>query len=184
MFPFITQLAEFRAAKAEMDKALDREVRLGHPVPDSIEVGAMLETPSLAFAPDVFFQEADFISIGGNDLKQFFFAADRENELVRRRYDTLDVSFLSFLEHVIKRCDAAGTPLSFCGEDAGRPVEALCFAALGLRTLSMRPASVGPVKHLLRRVDLNEVRAVMDTAIANGDQSVRRAVSDWLVYQV
>ena len=60
----------------------------------------------------------------------------------------------------------------------------LCFAALGLRTLSMRPASVGPVKHLLRRVDLNEVRAVMDTAIANGDQSVRRAVSDWLVYQV
>jgi phosphotransferase system, enzyme I, PtsP len=184
MFPFITQLTEFRAAKAEMDKALDREVRLGHPVPDSIEVGAMLETPSLAFAPDVFFQEADFISIGGNDLKQFFFAADRENELVRRRYDTLDVSFLSFLEHVIKRCDAAGTPLSFCGEDAGRPVEALCFAALGLRTLSMRPASVGPVKHLLRRVDLNEVRAVMDTAIANGDQSVRRAVSDWLVYQV
>ena len=184
MFPFITQLAEFRAAKAEMDKALDREVRLGHLVPDSIEVGAMLETPSLAFAPDVFFQEADFISIGGNDLKQFFFAADRENELVRRRYDTLDVSFLSFLEHVIKRCDAAGTPLSFCGEDAGRPVEAMCFAALGLRTLSMRPASVGPVKHLLRRVDLNEVRAVMDTAIANGDQSVRRAVSDWLVYQV
>ena len=184
MFPFITQLAEFRAAKAEMDKALDREVRLGHPVPAKIEVGAMLETPSLAFAPDVFFQEADFISIGGNDLKQFFFAADRENELVRRRYDTLDVSFLSFLEHVIKRCDAAGTPLSFCGEDAGRPVEALCFAALGLRTLSMRPASVGPVKHLLRRVDLNEVRAVMDTAIANGDQSVRRAVSDWLVYQV
>ncbi|WP_439507988.1 phosphoenolpyruvate--protein phosphotransferase [Yoonia sp.] len=184
MFPFITQLTEFRAAKAEMEKALDREVRLGHPVPAKIEVGAMLETPSLAFAPDVFFQEADFISIGGNDLKQFFFAADRENELVRRRYDTLDVSFLSFLEHVIKRCDAAGTPLSFCGEDAGRPVEALCFAALGLRTLSMRPASVGPVKHLLRRVDLNEVRAVMDTAIANGDQSVRRAVSDWLVYQV
>jgi phosphotransferase system, enzyme I, PtsP len=184
MFPFITQLTEFRAAKAEMDKALDREVRLGHPVPAKIEVGAMLETPSLAFAPDVFFQEVDFISIGGNDLKQFFFAADRENELVRRRYDTLDVSFLSFLEHVIKRCDAAGTPLSFCGEDAGRPVEALCFAALGLRTLSMRPASVGPVKHLLRRVDLNEVRAVMDTAIANGDQSVRRAVSDWLVYQV
>ncbi len=184
MFPFITQLSEFRTAKAEMDKAIDREIKLGHPIPSKIEVGAMLETPSLAFAPDVFFEEADFISIGGNDLKQFFFAADRENELVRRRYDTLDVSFLSFLEHVIKRCDAAGTPLSFCGEDAGRPVEALCFAALGLRTLSMRPASVGPVKHLLRRVDLNEVKAVMDAAIANGDQSVRRAVSDWLVYQV
>lgn len=184
MFPFITQISEFRAAKAEMDKAIEREIVLGHPLPSTIEVGAMLETPSLAYAPDAFFEEVDFISIGGNDLKQFFFAADRENERVRKRYDTLDVSFLSFLEHVIARCEKSGTPLSFCGEDAGRPVEALCFAALGLRTLSMRPASVGPVKHLLRRIDLAEVREVMDKSIANGDQSVRRAVSDWLVYQV
>ena len=184
MFPFITQISEFRAAKAEMDKAIEREVVLGHPLPSNIEVGAMLETPSLAYAPDAFFEEVDFISIGGNDLKQFFFAADRENERVRKRYDTLDVSFLSFLEHVIARCEKSRTPLSFCGEDAGRPVEALCFAALGLRTLSMRPASVGPVKHLLRRIDLAEVREVMDKSIANGDQSVRRAVSDWLVYQV
>ncbi|WP_439154702.1 phosphoenolpyruvate--protein phosphotransferase [Yoonia sp.] len=184
MFPFITQINEFRAAKAEMDKAMDRETVLGHPLPSSLEVGAMLETPSLAYAPDAFFEEVDFVSIGGNDLKQFFFAADRENERVRKRYDTLDTSFLSFIAHVIKRCEKAGTPLSFCGEDAGRPVEALCFAALGLRTLSMRPASVGPVKHLLRRVDLREVKDVMDNAIANGDQSVRRAVSDWLVYQV
>ncbi|WP_411889193.1 phosphoenolpyruvate--protein phosphotransferase [Yoonia sp. SDW83-1] len=184
MFPFITQIREFRDAKAEMDKAIAREKILGHPLPSSLEVGAMLETPSLAFAPDAFFDEVDFVSIGGNDLKQFFFAADRENERVRKRYDTLDVSFLSFIERVIKRCEIHNTPLSFCGEDAGRPVEALCFAALGLRSLSMRPASIGPVKHLLRRVDLSEVKAVMDEAIANGDQSVRRAVADWLVYQV
>ena len=184
MFPFVTQISEFRAARAEMDKAIARETKLGHALPSKLEVGAMLETPSLAYAPDAFFEEVDFISIGGNDLKQFFFAADRENERVRKRYDTLDYSFLSFLSHVIKRCEDTGTPLSFCGEDAGRPVEALCLAALGLRSLSMRPASVGPVKHLLRRVDLNEVRKVMDDAIANGDQSVRRAVADWLVYQV
>ncbi len=184
MFPFITQLREFQAAKAEMAKAVARETKLGHPLPSEMEIGAMLETPSLAFAPDAFFEEVDFISIGGNDLKQFFFAADRENERVRRRYDTLDVSFLSFIEQVIKRCADSNTPVSFCGEDAGRPVEALCFAALGLRSLSMRPASIGPVKHLLRRVDLTEVKSVMDKAIANGDQSVRRAVADWLVYQV
>ncbi|MCK0095389.1 phosphoenolpyruvate--protein phosphotransferase [Yoonia sp. F2084L] len=184
MFPFITLINEFRAARAEMDKAMERETKLGHALPETLEVGAMLETPSLAYAPDAFFEEVDFISIGGNDLKQFFFAADRENERVRKRYDTLDSSFLAFLRNVILRCEANGTPLSFCGEDAGRPVEALCFAALGLRTLSMRPASVGPVKHLLRRVDLNEVRKIMDDAMANGDQSVRRAVADWLVYQV
>ncbi|MCG3267949.1 phosphoenolpyruvate--protein phosphotransferase [Yoonia sp. I 8.24] len=184
MFPFIAQHDEFRTAKSEMDKAMAREKKLGHKLPSGLEVGAMLETPSLAYAPDAFFQEVDFISIGGNDLKQFFFAADRENERVRKRYDTLNVSFLAFLRQVIDRCDASGTPVSFCGEDAGRPVEALCFAALGLRSLSMRPASVGPVKHLLRRVDLNEVRAIMDESIARGDQSVRRAVADWLVYQV
>ena len=184
MFPFITLPSEFDDARAEMDKAIARETKLGHRLPESLEVGAMLETPSLAFAPDSFFEKVDFVSIGGNDLKQFFFAADRENERVRKRYDTLDVSFLTFIKHMVARCAAAGTPLSFCGEDAGRPVEALCFAALGITTLSMRPASVGPVKHLLRRVDLNEVRAVMDEAIARGDQSVRRAVADWLVYQV
>lgn len=180
MFPFVAQMEEFHAARAEFNKAMERERILGHVMPEKIEIGAMLETPSLAFAPDRFFEEVDFLSIGGNDLKQFFFAADRENELVRRRYDTLNVSFLGFIEQIIRRCEASGTHLSFCGEDAGRPLEALCLAALGLRTLSMRPASIGPVKHLLRRCDLDEVRRVIDEARARGDQSVREAVTGWL----
>ncbi|KIN73354.1 phosphoenolpyruvate--protein phosphotransferase [Sulfitobacter guttiformis] len=180
MFPFVAQFEEFRAARAEVDKTLLREKKLGHVVPSSIEVGAMLETPSLAFAPDKFFEEVEFLSIGGNDLKQFFFAADRENERVRKRYDTLNLSFLTFLEGIVKRCEASNTPLSFCGEDAGRPVEALCFAAIGFRTLSMRPASIGPVKSLLRRCDLSEVRAVIEQARAQGDMSVRSAVMEYL----
>lgn len=184
MFPFIAQYDEFKQAKSEMDKAMDREKILGHPLPSKLRVGAMLETPSLAFAPDAFFEEVDFISVGGNDLKQFFFAADRENERVRKRYDTLNPAFLLFLQGVVERCKRYGTQLSFCGEDAGRPVEALCFAAIGFRTLSMRPASVGPVKHLLRRIDLTEVRDIIDGSIAAGDPSVRRAVADWLVYQI
>lgn len=183
MFPFITMGSELRQAKTELEKVLNREKKLGNPLPSSLEVGAMLETPSLGFATESFFQEVDFISVGGNDLKQFFYAADRENERVRRRYDTLNVSFLSFLEMVVARCKASNTPLSFCGEDAGRPIEALCFAAIGFRALSMRPASVGPVKHLLRQVDLPEVKAVMDAARDSGAQSVRRAVSDYLVEQ-
>ena len=184
MFPFITLRSEFNAARAEFAKVLSRESKLGNPLPSDIQIGAMLETPSLGFAPDGFFEDVDFISVGGNDLKQFFYAADRENERVRRRYDTLNQSFLSFLEMVVKRCDAAGTPISFCGEDAGRPVEAVCFAAIGFRTLSMRPASVGPVKHLLRRVDLSEVRAVIDAARASGAQSVREAVTDYISTRV
>jgi phosphotransferase system enzyme I (PtsP) len=184
MFPFIAQYDEFKQAKAEMDKAMARETILGHPLPSKLRVGAMLETPSLAFAPDAFFEEVDFISVGGNDLKQFFYAADRENERVRKRYDTLNPAFLTFLKSIADRCAKYDTPLSFCGEDAGRPIEALCFAAIGFKTLSMRPASVGPVKHLLRRVDLNEVREIIEASITAGDSSVRRAVADWLVYQV
>ena len=180
MFPFVAQFEEYRAARAEMDKTLAREARLGHVLPSQIEVGAMLETPSLAFAPKKFFEEVEFLSIGGNDLKQFFFVADRENELVRRRYDTLNVSFLTFLENIVGRCRETGTPLSFCGEDAGRPVEALCFAAIGITTLSMRPASIGPVKSMLLRSDLNEIREVIYAARDRGDQSVRPAVMEYL----
>jgi phosphotransferase system enzyme I (PtsP) len=180
MFPFVAQFEEFRAARAEMDKTLAREERLGHVLPSKIEVGAMLETPSLAFAPKQFFEEVEFLSIGGNDLKQFFFAADRENERVRRRYDTLNLSFLNFLEGIVERCRETGTDVSFCGEDAGRPVEAVCFAAIGLRSLSMRPASIGPVKSLLRRCNLDEVRAIIEKARDQGDMSVRPAVMEYL----
>ncbi|MEP2920495.1 MAG: phosphoenolpyruvate--protein phosphotransferase [Sulfitobacter sp.] len=180
MFPFVAQFEEYRAARAEIDKTLVREARLGHKLPSSIEVGAMLETPSLAFAPEKFFEEVNFLSIGGNDLKQFFFAADRENERVRRRYDTLNVSFLTFIEGIVKRCEATSTPLSFCGEDAGRPVEALCLAAIGLRSMSMRPASIGPVKSVLRRANLDDVYDVINTARECGEMSVRGAVMDYL----
>lgn len=183
MFPFVSEFSEFSAARDQFLREIDREAAMGHKVPSQVEIGAMLETPSLAFAPKAFFELADFVSIGGNDLKQFFFAADRENERVRRRYDTLNLSFLNFLGKIIGRCAETGTPLSFCGEDAGRPIEAVCFAALGLRSLSMRPASIGPVKALLRRVDLHEARAVIDAARAAGAQTVRPALMDWLAGQ-
>ena len=183
MFPFISEFGEFQEARSHMLREIHRERSLGHTVPDAIEIGAMLETPSLAYAPDAFFRLADFISIGGNDLKQFFFAADRENERVRKRYDTLNLSFLGFLEHVVQRCAPFGTKLSFCGEDAGRPVEALAFAAIGLRRLSMRPASIGPVKALMRSVDLSDARAVIDRARADGAETARPALMDWLATQ-
>jgi phosphotransferase system enzyme I (PtsP) len=180
MFPFVAQFDEFKQAREHVFNELAREKKLGHVLPEKVEVGAMLETPSLAFAPKQFFEMADFISIGGNDLKQFFFAADRENERVRRRYDTLNVSYLTFIEQIVERCAETNTPVSFCGEDAGRPIEALCFAAMGLRTLSMRPASIGPVKHLLRRVDLRSAKAMIDAARVSGVQSVRGDVMEWL----
>ena len=183
MFPFIADITEYEDAYRILMRELAREQRLGHDMPSDIRVGSMLETPSLAFAPKKFFEMCDFVSIGGNDLKQFFFAADRENERVRRRYDTLSASFLALIRQIVERCEEARVPLSFCGEDAGRPVEALTFAALGLRRLSMRPASIGPVKHLIRRVSLEELRQVVDDALASGMTSIRRPVTEWLARQ-
>jgi phosphotransferase system enzyme I (PtsP) len=184
MFPFVAEADEFFAARKMMLAEVERERRLGHVLPARIEIGAMLETPSLAFAPDRFFEAADFVSVGGNDLKQFFFAADRENELVRRRYDMLNTSYLAFLEGIVARCAGAGTPLSFCGEDAGRPIEAIALAAVGFRMLSMRPASIGPVKHVLRRVDLDEARGVIEAAKAAGETSARGRLMEWLKGQI
>jgi len=180
MFPMVAQFEEFKEARDLVLREIERERVLGHALPEDLKIGTMLETPSLAFAPQQFFEMTDFISIGGNDLKQFFFAADRENERVRKRYDTLNVSFLNFLETIVERCRENNTPLSFCGEDAGRPIEALCFAAIGLRALSMRPASIGPVKHRLRRTNLYELRSVIDDARASGAQTVRPAVMEYL----
>ena len=180
MFPFVATPREFFEAREEFDKAMDRERILGHVLPERVEVGAMLETPSLAFASDEFFREVDFLSVGGNDLKQFFFAADRENERVRRRYDTLSAPFMKFLDGIVQRCREHGTSLSFCGEDAGRPLEALAFAGLGFPMLSMRPASIGPVKALIRRAHLGEVREVIERSWAAAEPSCREALTAWL----
>lgn len=183
MFPFIADISEYEAAYRILMQELSREQRMGHPMPTDIRVGAMLETPSMAFAPQKFFEMCDFISVGGNDLKQFFFAADRENERVRRRYDTLSSSFLLLLRQIVARCDEARVPLSFCGEDAGRPVEALVFAALGIRRLSMRPASIGPVKHLIRRVSIADLRKIVDEHLDSGRPNLRGPVTEWLARQ-
>ena len=154
MFPMIAQFGEFIQARELLKTVLENERKMGHSIPKNVEIGAMLETPSLVFAPKQFFELADFISIGGNDLKQFFYAADRENERVRKRYDTLNVSFLNLIKQIVIRCEETSTPLSFCGEDAGKPLEAVCLLAMGIRTLSMRPASIGAVKALIRDINI------------------------------
>ena len=180
LFPLVTESNEFLDARRLVLEEIEKEKKLKNLVPIDIKIGAMLETPSLAFSSDEFFQIADFISIGGNDLKQFFFAADRENELVRRRYDALNLSYLHFIKSVIQRCEKFNTPLSFCGEDAGRPLEALALSAIGLRNLSMRAASIGTIKLFLRSVSLEEINIIINNAGASGKASVREDLITFL----
>jgi phosphotransferase system enzyme I (PtsP) len=179
MFPMVAEADEFREARGLVEGEVARLASMGHRRPGSLKIGFMLETPSLVYASDSLFTETDFISVGGNDLLQFFFAADRENERVRQRYDLLNFSFLRMLRQIAERCAEAGTPLSFCGESAGRPLEALVLAAIGFRDLSMRPAAIGPVKRALLEADLSEVRAVMERADSAGATSARSGLRVW-----
>ena len=104
---------------------------------------------------------------------QFFFAADRENEMVRKRYDILNTSYMRFLSHIVERCDENNTKLSYCGEDAGKPLEAMALSAIGLNSLSMRAASIGPVKHLLMRTHLGELETFIEGICHSQHGSIR-----------
>ncbi|MCL4133683.1 UNVERIFIED_CONTAM: hypothetical protein GTU68_059844 [Idotea baltica] len=175
MFPMVADLHEFDRARAIFQEELGRLNPERHVPPKTLRIGAMVETPSLAFEDDRFFERADFLSIGGNDLMQFFFAADRMNERTAGRYDLTSGSFLRLIKTLVERCAAFGTGLSFCGESAGRPLDAMALTAVGLDTLSMRPAAVGPVKRALRAANLADIRTVIDTAERDG-RNTRQAL--------
>jgi phosphotransferase system enzyme I (PtsP) len=173
MFPLVSIASEFDAAKTLVDRELLAAQRRGREGPTHIAVGAMLEAPSLAFAIDHLAGKADFLSIGTNDLMQYFFAADRGNARVADRYDILSPPALRFLRQIREQAAAAGVPLSLCGEHAGRPLEALALVALGFETLSMPAAGVGPVKAMLRSLDARAAGALVNEMCERPDRSVR-----------
>ncbi len=173
MFPLVTTAAEFRAARARLEAELAWMTRRGHEPPDQVEVGAMVETPAIAFQLDALLKEADFVSVGGNDLMQFFFAADRSSPRLADRYDILSPSALGFLKHVREACARAGKPVSVCGEVAGRPLEAMALIGLGFDRLSMPAAGVGPIKRLVLGLDAGRIEAAMESMLGSGEASVR-----------
>ena len=176
MFPMIAEATEFQISRQMVLTEIDRLAGHGHPRPERIEIGLMFEVPSLIHAPDSLYETADFISVGGNDLLQFFFAADRENDRVSARYGLLNTAFLGFLRTIVRRCEAHGTPLGFCGEAAGRASEAIALAAIGFRELSVRSSSVGPIKYALMQTDLAAVSKAIEDAEAAGLTSAADAV--------
>jgi phosphotransferase system enzyme I (PtsP) len=134
----------------------------------------MLEAPALAFAADGLEGRADFLSIGTNDLMQYFFAADRGNPLVSDRYDVLSAPALRFLKQTRDAVAEAGLPLSICGEAAGRPLEAMALVALGFDRLSMPAAGIGPVKRMIRSLDAAHVAQFLEDALRSPKSSIRQ----------
>ena len=165
MFPMVTIVDEFIEARALFDREVARAQRLGLELPKKIEVGVMLETPSLAWQINAVCDHADFVSVGANDLMQFFFAADRDNARVSDRYDPLHPAAISIMKFVADGGARNGKPVSVCGEIAGRPLEAITLIAIGYNTLSMPVTGIGPVKAAILKLDAKKLRAKIEPHI-------------------
>jgi phosphotransferase system, enzyme I, PtsP len=179
MFPMISEPWEFDAAKEVFEnqrKVLKGQKKL---LPEAIRYGAMLEVPALAEQLDLLAPRLSFLSIGTNDLTQFLFAADRSNPKLAERYDWLSPSILRFLRRVIQGVTGHQVDITVCGEMGGRRLEALALLGIGLRRLSITPASVGPVKELVRKVDLAEIGAAMSQWLAAPPPNLRAALAAW-----
>lgn len=173
MFPMIAEVPEFDQARSLLDLELKREKERGTVMPTSISAGVMLEVPSLLFQLPALLARVDFISVGSNDLYQFLFAADRGNSRLSERYDMLSPPVMSLLRDVVEACDEAQVSLSLCGEMAASPIDAMALIGVGFRTLSMQPNAVGPVKAMIRSLDVAALSQYMDTLYGLSQHSLR-----------
>ena len=176
MFPLIASVDEFRAARAMVDEEIAWAQRRGRPAPRLLHVGAMIEAPSLLWHLDALLAMTDFVSVGTNDLMQYMFAADRGNPRVSDRYDPLSPPALRALKTICDACSDTGTPVSVCGEMAGRPLEAFALIGLGFDRLSMPPAGIGPVKRMVLSCDREAARRGMASLLKGVAGTVRSEV--------
>jgi len=165
MFPMIATVAEFTQAKELVEIELTHLRRHGHKLPDQVEVGSMVEVPSLLYQLDELLERVDFLSVGTNDLVQFLYAVDRGNPRVANRFDPLSAPVLRALKDITDKCRQHGKPVTLCGELASQPIGALALVALGYRSLSLAPSAVGPVKAMLLELDCDKTAAFLQPLI-------------------
>jgi phosphotransferase system enzyme I (PtsP) len=175
MFPMIAAVEEFDRAKALVEVELTHLRRHGHLLPERVQIGTMLEVPSLLFQLDELLERVDFLSVGSNDLMQFLYAADRGNTRVSNRFDILSAPVLRALKDIADRAVKHGKPVALCGEMASQPIGALALAILGYRSLSLSPSAVGPVKAMLLELDCKKGAEALLPALAQpvGSVSIR-----------
>ena len=148
-----------------------------------IRYGAMMEVPALAEVIDVIAPKLAFLSIGTNDLTQFLFAADRANPKLAERYDWLSPAILRFLRRIVRACDEAGVPVGVCGEMGGRTLECMALIGIGLRRFSITPVAVGPIKAMIRSLNLEATTELMERMLERPPENMRAALSEWAVEQ-
>ncbi|HSE37937.1 MAG TPA: phosphoenolpyruvate--protein phosphotransferase [Blastocatellia bacterium] len=165
VLPLISTITELREAKriiADVKQEL-AEARIEHKA--DLPIGVMIEVPAAAMMADVFAREADFLSVGTNDLIQYILAVDRANENVAHLYQPLHPAVLRTIAHLVRTAESQQVPLELCGEMAADPLQAVALIGLGIRTLSLAPGSIPLVKNAIRSVELDRVRSLMKDAM-------------------
>jgi phosphotransferase system enzyme I (PtsP) len=181
MFPMISEVAEFDAAKTVIERELTYLRQHGHTLPERVDVGTMLEVPALLYQLDELFKRVDFVSVGSNDLFQFLFAVDRGNSKVSDRFDTLSAPILRALRDIMRKAKAAKRSLSLCGEMASQPLGALALIAIGYRSLSVSALAHGPVKAMVLGLDAAKAEAAIGPLLdaPAGSVSIRDKLTEF-----
>ena len=172
MLPMVTEIGEIRQARDIIDREVRHLSRFAHHLPTRLKIGAMVEVPSLLWQLGELMKAVDFVSVGSNDLFQFVMAADRGNSRIGDRFDPISVPFMRVLKTIADAGRASETPVTLCGELAGRPISAMTLLAIGYRSISMPPAAIGPVKAMMTELHLAKLQAVMDDALKDGGAEI------------
>ncbi len=175
MFPMVTEAQEMIFLRHLVQKELDREKGLGHKIPNVVKVGAMIEVPSIIFQLNKFLDLVDFVSIGSNDLFQFFFAIDRADAVMSSRYDMLSRSFMQMLKTIVDQSKSKGIPVSLCGEIASRPLEAMALLGIGLRDFSINPSSIEFMENMIQSLDIWSVQDCMNDCLSDSPSANKAA---------
>jgi phosphotransferase system, enzyme I, PtsP len=179
MFPMIAETSEFDAVRAMLDLELQRVEKRKGELPASVAAGVMLEVPALIWQLPELLGRVDFVSVGTNDLLQFLFAADRGSARLAERYDPLSPAVLRLLRDVARACQEAGKPFTLCGEMAGDPLGAMALLGLGYRSLSVAPRCFGPVKAMIRSLDLASLAEFLATHADHHGPGLRSVLRDF-----
>jgi len=177
MFPLITNIQELMQAKMILHDVMEDLDEEGIQYNRDLEVGIMVETPSAALTASTLARDADFFSIGTNDLTQYTLAVDRGNELVSTLYSAADPAVLRLIRMVIQDAYKAQIEVSVCGETASEPEYVMLLLGLGIRTLSITPPMIPEIKQVIRSVTIEDCNQLARKVLAMNSE---RQISGYL----